>query len=108
MEELYQTHINTTYRAREKAFFNLIEEQVSLSLDWEEAKQLIIDQEPTIQLKLNEKQLADLFTQHHMARVAKAKQDLQTLLEKSTFIEFHARDGTLTVETATEVLQVIK
>ncbi|KAI8048840.1 hypothetical protein BDF22DRAFT_701545 [Syncephalis plumigaleata] len=106
MEELYQTHIDIIYRAREKAFFALIEERVPLSLDWKEAKQLIIDQEATRQLKLNEQQLMDLFTRYHTTRIIKAKQDLQALLEENTFIEFHAREGTLTLETAAEVLRV--
>ncbi|RKP27813.1 hypothetical protein SYNPS1DRAFT_26545 [Syncephalis pseudoplumigaleata] len=105
MEELYQTHVDTTYRARERAFFDMIEEQVPLSAEWPEAKEQVMGREPTVQLKLKEDQLAALFTRHHAARVERAKQDLQTLLEKNAFIEFHAREGTLTFDTVVEVLQ---
>ncbi|KAI9595796.1 hypothetical protein BDF19DRAFT_465138 [Syncephalis fuscata] len=106
METLYEVHIDTIYNAREKTFFALLDEQVPLSVsNWVEASEIVGEQKATTQLKLTDSKLADLFTRYHTKRMMKAKQDLNALLEESTFIEFHARDGTLAIKDVMEVLQ---
>ena len=109
-QQLFSEHLGHIYQTRLQAFYSCLDSRkLPLAVaTWDEVAALVCDDPRVTRLSSSSAELSHEFQTYHRERMARARDELRSLISENHLLKFHAQNNALDALKMDDIHQVLK